>query len=145
MKNHPLNDKAPASGYASTLVSQALKDMAALKWLVPITSLFTKRSVEFGRQIETSLNQLTESHRIIKLQLRRSDKAVVLGIDEYQSILDMKQHYEQLLDRVRELELVQAGNQYDRLFQQITSPESRQAADTLFELSDDALNQNYKG
>lgn len=141
MKNQLVSNETTES---NTLISQALNDITALNCLVPVDSLLVKRSVEFGRQIESSLNQLTESPHVIKLKLRQSDKAVVLRLEEYQSILDMKQHLEQLVDRVRELELSQAGNQYDQLFQQITSQESRQAADTLFELSDDTLNHNFK-
>lgn len=144
MKNQLVSNESITNRENSTLISQALNDITALNCLVPVDSLLTKRSVEFGRQIENSLNQLTESQHVIKLKLRQSDKAVVLGLEEYQSILDMKQHFKQLVDRVRELELSQAGNQYDQLFQQITSPESRQAADTLFELPDDALNQSFK-
>lgn len=144
MNNQLVNNDTTKTRERDSLVSQALNDIAALNWLVPVKSLLAKRSVEFGRQIETSLNQLTESQHVMKLRLRKSDKAVVLGIEEYQSILDMKQHYERLIDVVRELELAQAGDQYDQLFRQMTSPQSRQAADTLFELSDDALNQNFK-
>ncbi|HFD32211.1 MAG TPA: hypothetical protein ENJ28_05830 [Gammaproteobacteria bacterium] len=144
MKNQLVNNNSIKNEESHTLISQALNDITALDWLIPVNSLSTKRSVEFGRQIENSLNQLTESQHIIKLRLRQSDKAVVLGLEEYQSILNMKQHLKQLVDRVRELELSQAGSQYDQLFQQITSPESRQASDTIFEMPDDALNQSLK-
>lgn len=144
MNTHPVDDKQRKISSTDTLITQALKDIAALKWLAPISSLLPRRSAEFGRAIEASLNQLAETHRVMKLQLRKSDKAVVIGVDQYQAILDMKQHYEQLVEKVRELELAQAGNEYDRLFQRIASPESRQAADTLFELSDDTLNHQYK-
>lgn len=145
MKNQLVSNNSITNKEDSTLISQALNDITILNWLRPVNSLSTKLSVEFGRQIENSLNQLTQSQHVIKLKLRQSDKAVVLGIEEYQSILDMKQHLEELIGRVRELEISQAGSQYDLLFQQIRSPESRQAADTLFEMSDEALNQNFKG
>ena len=144
MATQRIEDDTPANTSGNTLVAQALKDLAPLKWLTPLASLLPKRSVEFGRQIETSLNQLTESHQIIKLQLRRSDKAVVIGVDQYQAILNMKQHYAELVEKVRELEIAQATNEYDTLFQRIASPASRQASDALFESSDEELNNAYK-
>ncbi|VAW67814.1 hypothetical protein MNBD_GAMMA09-399 [hydrothermal vent metagenome] len=137
------NDRSTTTG--STLVSKALNDLASLKWLTPLTTLLPKRSGEFGRQIEISLNQLAETQKILKLQLRKSDKAVVIGVDQYQAILNMKKHYEELVEKVRELELTQAASEYDQLFQRIASPTSRQAADTLFEASDEELNNAYKG
>ena len=129
----------------NTLITQALKDLASLKWLTPLTSLLPRRSGEFGRQIEVSLNQLTESQQILKLQLRKSDKAVVIAVDQYQAILDMKQRYAELVEKVRELEVKQAGGEYDLLLQHIASPESRQAADALFTSTDEQLNNAHKG
>jgi len=81
----------------------------------------------------------------MKLQLRKTDKAVVISVDQYQAILDMKKHYEALVEKVRILELEQTGNEYDQLFQRIVSPVSRQAADILFELSEDQLDRAHKG
>lgn len=144
MKNPSTRHASTTNKKSNTLLSQALNALTSLNFLLPVNALSTKASVEFGRQIENSLNQLTESQHVIKLKLRQSDKAVVLGLEEYKSILDMKQHLEQLVSRVRELELSQAGNQYEQLFQQITSSESSQAANALFDLPNDALNQNFK-
>jgi len=138
-------DEALASVPDNKLIKQALNELSSLKWLSPVGSLVSKRSGDFGRQIETSLNQLAESEQIMKLQLRKTDKAVVIGVDQYQAILDMKKHYEALVEKVRILELEQAGSEYDQLFQRIASPASRQAADTLFELSEDQLNRAHKG
>ncbi len=140
-----IEDNKPASTQGNTLVTKALRDLASLKWLTPLNSLLPKRSGEFGRQIEASLNQLAESRQIMKLQLRRSDKAVVFSVEQYQAILDMKQHYAELLEKVRELELDREADQYDRLFQRIASPASHQAADALFASSDDDFNNAYKG
>ena len=140
-----LEDEALASVPDNKLIKQALNELSSLKWLSPVGSLVSKRSGDFGRQIETSLNQLAESEQIMKLQLRKTDKAVVIGVDQYQAILDMKKHYEALVEKVRILELEQAGSEYDQLFQRIASPASRQAADTLFELSEDQLNRAHKG
>ena len=129
----------------NTRVNQAIKDLASLQWLAPLTSLLSRRSGEFGRQIEISLNQLTESQQILKLQLRKSDKAVVIGVDQYQAILDMKQNYAELVEKLRELEVKQAAGEYDLLFQRIASPTSQQAADALFASSDEELNNAHKG
>ena len=38
----------------------------------------------------------------------------------------------------------QSTDKYDRLFQRISSSESRKAADQLFELTDDQLNNGFK-
>ena len=145
MTARDLEDTILASISSNMPIKQALKDLSSLKWLTPLRSLMSMRSGDFGRQIETSLNQLAESEQIIKLQLRKADKAVVIGVDQYQAILDMKQHYEALVEKVRTLELAQAGSEYDQLFRRIASSESRQAADALFELSEDQLNQAHKG
>lgn len=145
MTTQHIEDDKPAITSDNTLVTKALRDLASLKWLTPLNSLLPRRSGEFGRQIEVSLNQLAESQQIMKLQLRKTDKAVVIGVDQYQAILDMKQHYAELLEKVRELELDREADEYDRLFQRIASPESRQAADALFASSDEDLNNAYKG
>ena len=140
-----LEEEKSASSSGNMLIKQALNELSSLKWLTPVRSLVSKRSGDFGRQIETSLNQLAESEQIMKLQLRRADKAVVISVEQYQAILDMKQHYEALIEKLRVLELAQAGSEYDLLFQRIASPASRQAADSLFELSEDQLNRAHKG
>jgi len=145
MTTQHIEDNKLATTPDNILVMKALRDLASLKWLTPLNSLLSKRSGEFGRQIEVSLNQLAESQQIMKLQLRKSDKAVVIGVDQYQAILNMKQHYAELLEKVRELELAQEADEYDRLFQRIASPASHQAADALFASSDDDLNNAYKG
>lgn len=134
-----------ASDSYNNQIKQALSDLSSLKWLTPVSSLASRRSGDFGRQIEASLNQLAESEQIMKLQLRKADKAVVIAVEQYQAILDMKKHYEALIEKVRILELQQAGSEYDQLFQRIASPAARQAADTLFELSEDQLNSAHKG
>jgi len=144
MTTQHIKDDGLVNTSDNTLVTKALRDLASLKWLAPLTSLLPRRSGEFGRQIEVSLNQLAESQQIMKLQLRKSDKAVVIGVDQYQAILDMKQRYTELIEKVRELELAQEANEYDRLFQRISSPASHQAADELFASSEDSLNNAYK-
>jgi len=138
-------ENAQSTSAVSTLVSKALNDLASLKCLAPLTSIFCKGSGEFGRHIESSLNQMTKEQSILKLKLRKSDAAVVIGVAQYQAILDMKQHYAELVEKVRVLELTQAVSEYDHLFQQIASPASRQAADALFEASEEELNNTYKG
>jgi len=145
MTTQHIEDEKPAITSDNILVMKAIRDLTSLKWLAPLNSLLPRRSGEFGRQIEISLNQLAESQQIMKLQLRKSDKAVVIGVEQYQAILDMKQHYTELLEKVRELELAQAADEYDRLFQRIVTPMSHQAADALFTSSDDDLNNAYKG
>jgi len=141
MKTQPITNDTSS---ANTLVTQAMKDLVSLKWLTPLTSLRPKKSVDFGRKIEASLNELTNSQHIMKLQLRKSDKAVVIGVDQYQSILDMKRHYESLVERVRELELSHEANEYDQLFERIASPASRKAVDILFNSTDEDFNNAYK-
>lgn len=144
MKTRPIESSTTALAQSARLINTALKDIASLQWLNPLTSLSPKRSVEFGRQIEASLNELTDSQQIIKLQLRKSDKAVVIGVNQYQSILEMKDHYEKLIERVRELELSHAANEYDQLFERIASPASRKAVDILFNSTDEDFNNAYK-
>lgn len=145
MSTRHLEEEVSPSVSDNNIIKQALNELSSLKWLTPVRSMMSKRSGDFGRQIEASLNELAESEQIMKLQLRKADKAVVIGVEQYQAILDMKKHYEALVEKVRAMELEQAGSEYDQLFQRIASPASRKAADTLFELSEDQLNSAHKG
>ena len=128
----------------STLTSRAANNLSKLTWLSPIHSISSKHSTEFGRQIELSLNQLTDKHPILRLLLRKSDKAVVIETKQYEEILEMKTNYIHLIEKLRVLEIKQAANEFDKLYLNISSTESRAAADSLFSASSEDLNTSFK-
>ena len=140
-----IEGEAPKSLSAKDLISRVLNDLSSLKGLVPLETLLSKGGVEFGRKIENTLNLLSDSHEPMKLQLRNTDKAVVIGVDQYRAIVDLLESMPNLVEIVREIDLENESNEFDQLMKRISSPASRRAADALFEASEDELNSSYKG
>jgi hypothetical protein len=128
------------------LVDEAMQAVESMDWLSPISSLDSERSGVFGRHIESSLNamQQNKEQSVKRLQLRRHDAAVVMSIERYEELVRMKQLYEGLVERIKTADIAKAANEYDALYSQITSSQSRQASDALFAASDSDLRQTYQ-
>ncbi|HCS65288.1 MAG TPA: hypothetical protein DIW64_15200 [Cellvibrio sp.] len=104
----------------------------SLDWLADADTLQTSTGSEFGRNIESYIETIKVSHAPIRLNVRKRPAAVVIGIDEYEEMLSMKAQFADLVVRVREAEIAQAGNEFDELFARISSAQSRKVTDALF-------------
>ncbi len=125
------------------LMQQAKRLMLSLGWLSPTTSLEVKGGKDFGRRIEASLTEITQTDSVIRLQLRRRDAAVVMSVQHYEQMLKMKTLYADLVEKVKETEIHEQADEYERLYRTITSAESSKAADALFAATSDDLRTSY--
>ena len=126
------------------MVQKAKSKFRRLDWLGPIKSLFSESSTAFGRNIEKELNNLSQHRGVMKLQLRKQDKAVVISIERYEEMIKMKNAYAQLLESEMTKSIEKATDEYEQLYCQITSPQTRVAADALFEVSEEQLSETFQ-
>ena len=127
-----------------SLVERAKGVARRTAWLSPLNAISSVASTVFGRRIEEHLRDLSQREGVIKLQLRRRDTAVVMNIDHYQELLQIKAMMEELVTRGMSDSLAQASAEYDALYARIRSPQSRQAADALFALDAPDLSASYQ-
>lgn len=130
--------------FNNNLAGQAQKIMRKLTWLSPAALLGSKGGRDFGRKIEASLTKISQEHEVVRLQLHRRDAAIVMSIDHYEEIVQMKALYAELIERFKENEIAEATDEYENLYQRITSPKSRQAADMLFSSTPEKLRETYQ-
>ena len=136
--------KVPARDAAKQgVVAQARRLMQSLTWLAPAATLSSKGGRDFGRQIEASLAQISEGEGVLRLQIRKRDAAVVVSVDHYEEMVRMKALCAELVDQVKEKEIARAADKYEALYQRITAPASRRAADALFSVTGEELRQTY--
>lgn len=137
--------KVPArQGPERGVVAKARRLLQSLSWLAPAAMLNSKGGRDFGRQIEDSIAEINEGKGVLRLQIRRRDAAVVVSVDHYEEMVRMKALCAELVDRVKEKEIAGAANKYEALYQRITSPNSRRAADALFSVTGEELRESYK-
>lgn len=143
MKDEAVKDPGPTTAQRG-VVAQARRLMQRLNWLAPAATLNSKGSRDFGRQIEASLAEISEGDGILRLKLRKRDAAVVVSVNHYEEMLRMKALCAELVERVKEKEIVRASDQYEALYRRLTSPESRRAADALFSATGEELRHSYQ-
>jgi PHD/YefM family antitoxin component YafN of YafNO toxin-antitoxin module len=128
----------------SGLIGHAKRLIQNLGWLSPTSSLTSKGGKDFGRRIEASLTEISQGRGIMRLQLRKRDAAVVMSVDHYEEMVRMKALYAELIERVKEREIIAEADEYEELYRRITSCQSRQAADALFSATPDSLRKTYQ-
>ena len=128
----------------NNLVGRARSLMQHLNWLSPASSLLSKAGREFGRSIEASLTEIATENRVIRIQLRRRDAAVVMSISHYEEMVRMKDIYTALIDQVKISEIEEATDEFEALYHRIGSDQSRKAADTLFSALPGTLRKNFQ-
>lgn len=114
------------------------------KWLFAPSTLAARNGSEFGRHIESYIDQIKTSRQPILLYVRKRPAAVVVGIDEYEEMVRMKAQFAELTLRLKEAEIAQAGNEFDELFARISSAHSRKMADALHNVTTEELANSYK-
>lgn len=125
-------------------ISNARGLMKRISWLSPASSLDKATSSKFGRNIERSLNELPKHNGVINLVLRKRTKAVVMSIQHYEQLLEMKESYSKLLEIESERTVSNALDDFNNLYSRITSPTSASAADSLFSASAEDLKKSFR-
>ncbi len=133
-----------SDGRMEAIVLKAKKAFSGTRWLKPVMSLRGVAGAQFGRKIEASIRQLSEGNGIVKINLRRRDAAVVMTVDRYHELMALKQTCEQLLEAEADRTLSDAADDFERLYQRITSNASAAAADSLFDADEEALRASFR-
>lgn len=116
---------------------------SGLNWLSPSSLLDSTGSRDFGRSIEASLTKIVEGE-VKRIQLRKRDAAVVMSIAHYEEIIQMKEMYTALVERVQEQDIIESTDAFEALYQRITSAESKNATGELFSATEDDLRASYQ-
>ncbi len=69
---------------------------------------------------------------------------MIMSVDRYEEMVRMKALYAELVERVKEKEIIEEADEYEALYRRITSCQSRQAADALFSATPDSLRKTYQ-
>lgn len=123
-------------------VSQSRKLIRKLGWLSSPAQLSAVTGKEFGRKIQESVKELARHGGVQLLKVRQKDAAVLMSLDHYNEMVDMKALYTGLVERLKHLEISEEADEFEELYQRITS--SRQGADALFSASDADINCAYQ-
>lgn len=129
---------------ATSLIQRSKSVIKKLQCLFPTNLLDYEPSSKFGRNIEKELNNLNEHNGVMMLRLRKQDTAVVMSVEHYETILQMKETCAQLLAAERDSIITKATDDYEALYSRITSQKTRRAADTLFSASAENLSESYQ-
>lgn len=119
----------------------ALEDV---NWLSPTDSLEHVSGKDFGRTIEVSAKRLQNEGRPCVVNVRKRPSMVVMPVEEYQQLIELKHYYEAMLHERESSQLDMLGGEFDQLFARITSCESRAASDDLFDLSERDLAETFQ-
>ena len=115
-----------------------------MSWLTPAVSMKSMAGAVFGRKIEASIRSLDETSGIMKINVHKREAAVVMTMSRYQELMDMMESCEQLLDAEASQKISDAADNFDSLYQRITSQKSAAAADSLFGASDADLRASFR-
>jgi hypothetical protein len=110
-------------------VSRALKKTKGGK------SIEIKGAV-FGRSVEKSIAELVRDKSHYILNVRQKNRAVVLAIDEYEALLNLRSMTEELTERYKALKLRTDGDKFDQMFAAMQTPESKQSVDDFFTMDE---------
>ncbi len=129
---------------ATSLIQRSKSVIKKLQCLFPTNLLDYEPSAKFGRNIEKELNNLNEHNGVMMLKLRKQDTAVVMSVEHYETILQMKETCAQLIAMERDSLIAKATDDYEALYSRITSQQTRKAADMLFSASAQSLSETYQ-
>lgn len=115
-----------------------------LSWLTPPDSLKTFSGGDFGRNIEASIKTISTTHKPCLINIRKRSAAVVIGVHEYEEMLNMKDLYARLLEQFTREVVAEAGDEFDQLFARIENPKSHAASDALFSAGGADLASTFK-
>ena len=113
-------------------------------WMLPARLLAAKAAKSRGSNIEDSLVDLADGQGILLVTDHEHAPVVVMSIDHYESMLQMKSYYSMLIERFEDSEIAEGINEFEASYKRITSPASRRAVDALFEATEEDLRKAYK-
>lgn len=119
----------------TTTVNAIVNSKAALKeleWLNPPSKLESYSGTTFGRDIAGKIAEIAKSHQAYQICIYKQPAAVVMGVDEYEKLLSMKEMLAELLEQRTEQVVKQASDEFDDLLARIRSPRTRAAGDKFF-------------
>jgi hypothetical protein len=93
----------------------------------------------FGRSVEKSIAELVRDKSHYILNVRQKNRAVVLAIDEYEALLNLRSMTEELSERYKALKLRTEGDKFDQMFSAMQTEESKQSVDDFFAMSEPDL------
>ena len=137
------NKKLPRAS-SLNLVCNALDLIKKLDWLSPTDSLIRISASDLGRGMEPNLNLVAQGSAV-RLQVLNNDMAiVVISMERYEEILEMKELFVQLVEHIKDTELAGQTAQYEGLNPRISSAQVREAVERFADLSDEDLSKAYR-
>lgn len=133
-----------SGGTPEGAILRAKSLLKRLRWLSPTSALSSAPSSNFGRNIERELLHLSEHDGVMMLKLRKRDAAVVMSVEHYEEMLQMKEACARVIEAESEAAIMRATQDFDALYSRIASPASQRAADDLFSATGKELGQTYK-
>lgn len=112
----------------------------------PVTTVEIK-GAEFGRRVEKSLAQMSDDHMHFMLNVRKKNRAVVIGIEEYESLMELRSTAAELSEQYEALKLQTEGDKFEQVFAKMQSAPAKSALDDFFDMDEDELDiaQSYRG
>lgn len=131
-----------ANTYIDVKESQSF--LKGFDWLKPVEHLNFIKGADFGRHIEKFANKASATHQVTVIKVRKQAAMVVMPTNEYETLLSLKERYMHLLNSHKQMHIEALTNEYDALFDKISSSQSAKAASSLFEVSIDDLASAHK-
>lgn len=128
---------------SQSIVSQKMA-LKSLEWLNPSSKLQSFSSTDFGRDIAAKIADLSKSHQAYQINLHRRPAAVVMGVDEYEKLLSMKEMLSELLKLGELTQVKQATDEFEELLGRIRSPKTLAAGDAFFSANGIDLATSFK-
>ena len=121
----------------TALIQKATGLLVRMKRLKPLAELRAVQVVGFGREIQA----IKSIEAPVKLNIGNRRHAVVMSARQYEEIVAIVKTCPELVEKVREADLMRVTDSYDALYSRITA--SRSGADALFSASIDDINGSY--
>lgn len=141
---HPDTPPVPDDLDSRHLTASVTTLLQRLEWLSPPDTLPDVSGAAFGRHIAQHLRDLKDQRNAVSIKLWQQPMAVVMGIDQYEELLQMKEACNALLRAQRRQDLEALGDEFARLYQIMQRPEHKVATDALFAASADDLNATFR-
>ena len=93
----------------------------------------------FGRSIVKSISDLEKDHLSYMINIRNRKCAVVLGLDEYDALIALREAASELTSKYTELKLKVDGDRFDQAFAKMQSKEAKASVQDFFDMEEDSI------
>ncbi len=93
----------------------------------------------FGRTVEKSVSRLDEDHAHYVLKIRHKRRAVVLGLEEYEELMQLRSMAGELTEEYEKLKIRTDSDKFEQMFAAMQTTKVKQATDSLFDMDEDEL------